>query len=346
MTYMLQEILASPDILASLEKENRHVLTALGAELRQKQIRSVTFAGRGTSDHASIYGQYLLSIIGGVCAGLAIPSAISLYGSQIDYGESLVIAVSQSGSAADALAVLECARQSGAVTLAITNDPQSPLAKAAQWHLFCHADEEKSVAATKTFTSQLALLYLLAAYWFEREDMKQYFAQLPRKLNAWLSEAVPQMESFVRPYRYMEDGFILSRGITYPIALETMLKVQETCYVKLKAYSSADFYHGPLAQVDRRTPVIVYAPSGAALQENLAMAEKIRSLGNEPLVVTDSEQVFQQASSAFLLPKAEDELAAPLFFAVFAQLFAQALCLERGGDPDHPRNLKKVTVTR
>lgn len=344
MTCMYQEILESPSVLRRIEEENRATLEALCAVLRERGIRHVTFVGRGTSDHAAIYGQYLMSIVGHVNAGLAVPSCISLYGAKTDYRDSLVVALSQSGRAADAMEVIRRANECGGVTVAITNYKDSPLAEEAAFSLWCAAGEERSVAATKTFTAQLALLYLLTAYWFDKPAMRRRFATLPTMLETLCAQN--DTDDLLRPYRYIEDGFVLSRGITYPIALETMLKVQETCYVKLKAYSAADVYHGPLAQLDANTPVIVYALDGAACEDNLRIVDRVREIGIEPLVVTDEEQVATRSALCYRIPKADDPLAAPIVLAAFAQLFAERLCALKGGDPDHPRNLKKVTITK
>ena len=346
MTLMLKEILEESKILPTLEEVNASTFSGLCEVLRKRKIKNVTLAARGTSDHAAIYGQYLLSIVCGVTAGLAVPSAISLYGADIDLSDTLVIAISQSGKAADALAVIEAGNRHGAETLAITNYTDSPLAKAAKWHLFCNAGEEKAVAATKTFTAQLALTYLLAAHWAKREDMLSAFPSLAEKLNELAKKAEKEIKSIALPYRYMDNGFVLSRGIGYPIALETMLKIQETCYARIKGYSSADFYHGPIAQIERDTPVILYLLKGSAFNDNMEMANKLRGLGVEPFIVTDSKELHAEAPCSYLIPEADHELAAPIILAEFAQLFAEALCALKGLDPDTPRNLNKVTVTR
>lgn len=346
MTYMLSEIREEPEVLRRLACENKAVLDALCAELRKRDIKHVTFAGRGTSDHAAIYGQYVMSIVGGVNAGLAVPSCISLYGADIYYGDSLVIAISQSGSAEDALAVVESAKACGAVTLSVTNDPESKLARAAKYHLCCAAGKEKSVAATKTFTSQLALLYLLAARRFAKPEMEARFSRFPDALGAFIDDFGKSAGALALRYRYIENGFVMARGVSYPIALETVLKIQETCYVRLSGYSSADFYHGPMARIDALSPVIIYALRGRSMNDNAALAEKVVSLGAEPLVVTDDPDAAKRFAVSYLLPDVGSELLSPILAASFAQLFAEALCALRGGDPDNPRNLKKVTVTR
>ena len=346
MTKMLEEIRQQPQVLASLEEANRQTLLSLVEELKERKITHAVFAGRGTSDHASIFAQYVLGITKGVVSGLAMPSCITLYNGQFDFGSDLVVGVSQSGKAADALAVLEQAKARGGVTVAITNDKESPMAKAAKYHLYCNAGLEVSVAATKTFTAQMGLVVLLAAYWSQDDGLLEAFRALPSHVERLLAVCDSQMAQTTLRYRYIEDGFVLSRGISYAVALEAMLKIQETCYVKMKGYAVSDFYHGPLAQVDMDVPVILFAPKGQAEKDNRDMAAKLKDLGVDPLIVTSDPDYAKENNLSFVIPDTGNEITQALLFAVFAQRFAESLCAQKGLNPDAPRNLKKVTVTR
>lgn len=342
MTKMLKEIREQPDVLARIEKNNEAALAALVEELNRREIRHIIFAGRGTSDHASIYGGYLLSIYKGLVTALAMPSCVTLYNSEIDYESDLVIGVSQSGKAADALAVLEQGKKSGAVT----NDPESPMAKAAKYHLNCSAGPELSVAATKTFTAEMYLLALLAARWSKNDGLLAALRALPGHVAAMLKDREDDICEQTERFRYVEEGFVLSRGIGYAVALETALKVQETCYIKMKGYASSDFYHGPLAQIDADVPVIVLAPKGNAFDDIRDVTKRLVGLGVDPLVVTDDAAFAQEHSHAVLLPDAGCEAARAFLLAVFAQRFAEHLSVSRGLNPDEPRLLKKVTITK
>lgn len=346
MTKMLQEIGEQAAVLRGLEEANRETLTALTAVLRERRITHAVFTARGTSDHASIFGQYLLGITGGVVSALALPSCVTLYGGQFCFENDLVVGVSQSGKAADGLAVLNQAKAAGGVTLAITNDADSPMAKAADFHLYCNAGPEKSVAATKTFTAQLGLITLLAAYWHQDDALLTAFQALPDHVEQTNRLCDSEIDALALQYRYIEDGFVLSRGLCYPIALEAMLKIQETCYVRMKGYAVSDFYHGPLAQVDGNTPVLLFAPGGRALEDHRGMLARLREIGAEPLVVTNDKAFAEECRLSFLLPDTGSELTQPFLYAVFAQRFAQSLCVQKGLNPDAPRNLKKVTITR
>lgn len=346
MTLMMSEICEQPRVLKNLENTNRDVLNKLCGELKSKNITRCSFAARGTSYHASVYGQYLLAMKASIVSSVVMPSSITVYGCKLFSSEDLVIGVSQSGKAADVLAVLEEAHKNGAVTVAITNDTESPMAKFADYHIFCNAEEEISVAATKTFTAQMGALLLLCAYWTGDKELLKEFSKVPECVSETLKVCEEKIDALTEKYVSMDYGFILSRGISYPIALEATLKTQETCYVRMKGYSASDFYHGPLAQVEPETPVFIFAPKGASQKDNMDIAEKIRSIGANPLVVTDDSALASNDPNAFLLPDIGSELVSPFVFAIYAQCFAQSLCGKKGLNPDQPRNLKKVTVTK
>lgn len=346
MTKMLSEIKEQPEVIRNLEQVNRETLQALVKELKSKNIKRVVFTGRGTSMHASVYGQYLLAVKCGIVTAQAMPSCVTVYGGSYRTENDLVIGVSQSGKAADALAVLQDANKHGAITAAVTNDPESPMAKFADYHLCCGTTEEISVAATKTFTAQMGLMYLLCAYWSEDAQMLKDFQTLPETLAETLALCGEEIGALTVRFRYMQQGFVLSRGLTYPIALEATLKTQETCYVKMKGYAVSDFYHGPLAQVDSEMPVIVFAPRGNAQKDDIDMLHKLQEIGAQPLVVTDDPQLAKDSPLSFLLPYTGSQFTSPFVFAVFAQCFAESLCALKGLNPDQPRNLKKVTITK
>jgi glucosamine--fructose-6-phosphate aminotransferase (isomerizing) len=346
MTKMLKEILEQPVVLAGIEKANEATLKSLVAELKEKKINHAIFSGRGTSDHASIYGQYILGIYQGVVTGLAIPSCITLYDGKLDLQNDLVIGVSQSGKAADALAVLAQANACGAVTVAITNNAESPMAKIAKYHLNCSANPELSVAATKTFTAQMYLIALLTAYWSGNKSLLENLRKLPFITADLLKNYQDKIETHVERFRFMKEGFVLSRGITYSIALEAALKIQETCYIKMKGYAISDFYHGPLAQLDADVPVMIFAPKGKISDDVKAITAKIEEIGIKPLVVTDDPTLCGDAANSILLPNTGCEATEAFLFAIFAQRFAEYLSLSKGLNPDAPRLLKKVTITK
>jgi len=346
MTKMLNEIFQQPKVLEGIENENKDILTALVKELNEKKINHAVLSGRGTSDHAAVYGQYMLGIYKNVVTALAIPSCITLYNGKPDMANDLVIGISQSGEAADALAVIETANSQGAVTVAITDNKQSPMAKIAKYHLYCNAGLEESVAATKTFTAQMYLLALLTAYWSGSSELLNSLRTLPDSLK----KAVESISSIVMPrverYRYMEEGFVLARGFCYSIALEMALKIQETCYIKMQGYAVSDFYHGPLAQINSEVPVIILAPVGEAFEDLEAMIDRITSMGTQVMVVTDDKALAKKYENSVLLAALGSEATSVFLFAVFAQCFAEHLSVSKGLNPDSPRALKKITITK
>ncbi|MEG0771497.1 MAG: SIS domain-containing protein [Clostridia bacterium] len=346
MTKMLKEILEQPSVLGNVEKANESTLKALVSELNERKVTHATFAARGTSDHASIYGQYVLGKFKGVVSSLALPSCITLYDGKLSLENDLVFGVSQSGKAADALAVIEQGNAAGAVTVAITNDETSPLAKQAKYHLFCNAGLEESVAATKTFTSQMFLLGLVAAYWSNNSEFLAALREVPQFAQQMLDTCQDDIISKVPKFRFMKEGFVLSRGYSYAVALEAALKIQETCYIKMKGYAISDFYHGPLAQLDKDVPVIIFANNGKIANDVKEIVAKVTEIGIDPLIVTNDIALSEKKENTVLIPDTGCEATEAFLYAIFAQRFAECLSTSKNLCPDTPRLLKKVTITK
>ncbi len=346
MTKMKKEICQQPVALAESIKYNMPVLEALAAKLRSSQINCVYLAARGTSDHAGTYGKYLIESMIGVPVALAAPSAVTLYSGKLKLENTLVIGISQSGAAADVLEVMKNAKECGAITLTITNTLGSPLAEAADFHLYCNVGLEESVAATKTFGAQLYLMAYVAAMWADDKKMITSLEGVPALMQSVIDRDA-EVAELVKRYRFMTDCFMLSRGITYPLAMEACLKTQETNYVKAKAYPISDFHHGPFAMVDDGTAVFVYMPDGPALEDSIAMIDKLKGVDADICIVSDSEKLCEMGTVSFKIPACDGSDAISAFaFAVFAQLFACNLTAVKGRNPDAPRGLKKVTVTK
>jgi len=346
MTKMEKEIFEQPKVLASLKATNDSTLKNLVTDIKQRDIKLVYFAARGTSDHASIYASYLISTFVGIPTALALPSVVTAYDGKLNLKDALVIGVSQSGKAADVLAVMERAKSCGALTVSVTNDLTSPMATYGDYHLYCNAGLEESVAATKTFTSQMYLLALLAGYWSGNEQLLSLLDKVPAAIEDELSYVPAEIDKIIQRYRYMENGFVLARGMNMAVAFETMLKLQETNYVKMKGYAVSDFWHGPLAQVDEGTVVILYAAEGVVFDNCKEMLVKLDSIGAEVILVSDNDEILANRPLAIKLPKMGNDCVSPFLFAVFAQMFACKLTAVKGRNPDAPRNLNKVTITK
>jgi len=344
MVKMWDEIREQPEVLAR-SLQNLQLIREVVKAIRSRNIDFVYIAARGTSDHAAVYGKYLMETILGIPVALAASSVLTVYQRSLKLKNALVIGISQSGKAADALEVIRNANAQGAITLTITNAPDSPLASEAQFHLCCNAGLEISVAATKTFTAELFLLAQLVAEWAADEGLKQELAQVPEKLTETFKLSEDITQKAIR-YRFMNECFVLARGINYAIALETALKIQETNYVRAKAFAVSDFWHGPIAMVDQEIPVIVLAPKGPSLQDVEAMIAKLQTVQAELLIVSNQCEILRQGACSFAIPETENDAISAFFNVCVAQIFSCQLALIKGLNPDRPRGLNKVTITK
>ncbi len=344
-SYLSQEIHEQPEVLRRLLAQEKDVIHQLAAAIQQRQVTHVVIAARGTSDNAGRYAQYLLGAVNRLTVALAAPSLFTIYGRPPRFGNALVLGISQSGKSPDIVAVLTEARRQGALTAAITNFPGSDLGQAADFIIDLHAGEERSIAATKTYTSELATIALLSAALAEDEVMLAALGEIPETVAATLATE-PEIAGVAQRYRYMRDCVVLGRGFNYATAFELALKLKELNYVIAEPYSSADFLHGPLALIEHGFPAIVVAPSGVMLPE---MQEFIRTLkGREAEVITisDDPATLALARVPLRLPRPVPEWLSPLAAIIPGQLLALHLTHVRDYDPDHPRGLRKVTETR
>lgn len=345
MVLMWEEILEEPKTIERCIAKNRLLMEEIACHIRKADIDKVMIAARGTSDHAAVYAKYIIETELGLPVALAAPSVFTMYHGKLKLDRTLAIGISQSGKAADVLEVIRSAKESGAVTVSITNFPDSPLAMEAQYHLDCSAGLEKSVAATKTFLAQITLLAALTAAWAGNADMLARLESMPREIEKLIRSSDDIAEK-VQRYRYMEECFVLARGMNYAIALESALKIQETCYVRAKAYATSDFYHGPYAMIEDGMPVFVFAPSGPSLKDVEAMITRLKDSGAELIVISDIEELRAQGDCSFSVPSAGSDIFSPFYNVVIAQMFACRLALAKGLNPDTPRSLSKVTITK
>lgn len=342
---MLEEIRQQP---ATLEKtiaaEARHIERFREAMLARRP-KLIVLAARGTSDNAAQFGRYLLEIATGIPVSLAAPSIYTLYNAEVDLRDTLTIGISQSGESTDTNLVLERARAQGALTIGITNEASSAMAKLADEVFLVRAGREKSVAATKTYTGQVLVLYLLA--YALGADLR---LDDVRRLPDWADAALGLEKSIAalsERYRFMEHAVVVGRGLNYANAFEFALKMMETSYVIAERFSSADFLHGPIAMVEASFPVFLFAPSGVTAPSMLEMLEKLRGLKAETVVITDAANGAVEGAStrSIRLPRKLRELYTPIPYIIPAQLFAACLAAQKGLDPDRPRTLTKVTRT-
>jgi glucosamine--fructose-6-phosphate aminotransferase (isomerizing) len=343
-TRLYVEIHQQPDIIEKLIQEPPEQIAALANTIKTRGIRQVFIAARGTSDNAGRYAKYLLGARNGMVVSLAAPSLFTIYRKPPELKHSLVLGISQSGKSPDIVSVLAEGQQQGALTAAITNFPNSDLGKKADLVLPLMAGEEKSLAATKTYTAELTILALLSSALRDENTDLSALEELPHQVNEIFS-IESHIGSLAERYRYMNHCTVIGRGYNYASAFEFSLKMKELTYTIAEPYSSADFLHGPVALVDRGFPVFVIAPSGKMVPEMKALVEKIQGRLAEVIMISDQDQLLNLADHKMALPAGISEWLSPIPSILPAQMFAMFLAHTRGFDIDNPRGLNKVTET-
>jgi glucosamine--fructose-6-phosphate aminotransferase (isomerizing) len=339
---MAADIAEQPDVYRRLlAPDSAAEIAGVAAAIRERRPRHVVFTARGTSDHAALYGTYLTEIRLGLPAGLASPSAITVFGARPNLADALVVGVSQSGGSPDLTKVIEVAKDTGALTLAITNNPGSALDRAAELRIDVRAGHERAVAATKTYTAELlALLMLVEGVRGDDPAQRRAIEALPDLAAQALEDETAA--TLAPRYRFAARVVTTGRGYAYATAREAGLKLMETSYLPALAFSGADLLHGPLAMADPDVPVLAVVGAGPGGQ---AMREVLTRLGERRAdVVTVGPDDVRGATARLPVPRV-DERYAPLLDILPLQQLALALARARGEDPDTPRGLNKVTAT-
>jgi len=344
------EISEQPTVIARLLASARPAVEAIAAEVGPRiatgEIDLVVVAARGSSDHAAIYAQYLVGERLGLPIALAAPSLLSIYGAEPRMGRALVVAISQSGRSPDVVGVVESARRQGAPTVAITNDPASELAGAAAHVVDLAAGPERSVAATKTYTGQLVAVAMLVEALAGRDGADADLAGLPDAIAAASDESERAVGPVAARLASHDRLIVIGRGFEYATVRELALKLKELARVSADPYSTADFLHGPLALVEPGLPVLAIAPSGRAAADVDAVLERLAGLGVERIVISDRAEALAAATAGISLPAGLPDRLMPIVSIVPGQLLALHVALVRGIDPEAPRWIEKVTLTR
>jgi glucosamine--fructose-6-phosphate aminotransferase (isomerizing) len=339
-----REIHEQPEVLKALIDREAANIRRIAGRLRGQDIRYIVIVARGTSDNAATYAKYLFGAVASLPVALATPSLYTLYKHPPRLDGALVIAISQSGRSTDLVEVIREGRRQGVPTLAVTNAPQSPLTEVAEHVIDVRAGEEKSIAATKSYTAQLVALALLTSFWIDDAGCLEEIRRLPEQIvqTLALDESVGER---AERYRYMRDCVVIGRGYNYATAFEIALKLKELTYILAEPYSSADFLHGPIALVEGGFPVICITPSGRTYDHVLQLAKALKARDAELLIISDQDAALELATTPFRLPAGIPEWLSPVACIIPGQLLAYYLTLARGYDPDHPRGLRKVTDT-
>jgi glucosamine--fructose-6-phosphate aminotransferase (isomerizing) len=334
---MAAEVAEQPAVFDSLVA-GRGDLVDVASLIAARKPRFALLAARGSSDHAALYAKYLIEVLLQLPAGLVSPSTTTLYGARPDFTDVLYLSVSQSGGSPDLVAATEAARAQGALTVAVTNTPSSPLSDAAELSVDIGAGEELAVAATKTYTATLLSLYLLV------DAIRGGSATAVRGIGELASTALAEpVEDAVERFRDIERVLTTGRGYSSATAAEAALKLAETSYLAARAYSGADLLHGPVAAVDSNTGVVAVTSKGHGGAAMRDVVQTVRERGASVLAV-GSAAPDTPADLRIAIPETAEEVA-PILEILPLQRLALAVSLARGVDPDNPRGLHKVTRT-
>jgi glucosamine--fructose-6-phosphate aminotransferase (isomerizing) len=343
---LYSEINEQPERIRSLLASQRKTVEKVAAEIRTRDIQYVFLAARGTSDNAGRYANYLLGAQNGLPLALATPSLFTYYKQPPRLKHALVVGISQSGQSPDIVSVLEEGKKQGCATLAITNEPKSPLAQTADFVLNIQAGTEKAVAATKTYTTELMSIAMLSA---ALNGSKLLWNDLDR-IGGWMKQSLGQddfISQAAQRYRYIEQTIVLGRGFNYATAFEWALKLKELTYIIAEPYSSADFAHGPIAMMRKGYPVLAVAPKGKVFGSMMEMLQRLHAdISAELVVISNDKKALSLAQVPLAIPADVPEWLSPLVSILPAQLFAYHLTRSKGYSTEHPRTIRKVTETK
>lgn len=343
-THLYREIHEQPKVIQRLLDKELEITQRLADQIQERQINHIVIAARGTSDNAARYAKYVLGARNRIMVSLATPSLFSIYQQPPDLSNTLVLGISQSGKSPDIVSVVAEGRRQGALTAAITNFTDSDLAAEASFVVDLNAGVEQSVAATKTYTSELAAIALLSSCLNATDDALTHLKAMPERVTETL-ELNQNIDWLTERYRYMEQCVVIGRGFNYATAFELALKLKELTYSMVEPYSSADFLHGPFALVEQGFPVIVVVPSGVMYSEIDSFVGQLIERRAELIMISDCETSLAKAQCAMPLPSSVPEWLSPIVSILPGQLFAMNLASTRGFSVDQPRGLNKVTET-
>jgi glucosamine--fructose-6-phosphate aminotransferase (isomerizing) len=344
-THLERELRSQPEALDRLLSTQRATAERIAPLFRRDDVKYVLIASRGSSSNAARYAQYVLGRAHRVPVAFATPSLYTLYGQPPRLDGALVVGISQSGRSPDVGEVVEEARRQGRPTIAITNDPASPLAEASDHVLCLEAGAELAVAATKTYVNSLGAVALLFAVSTGDRDALTELERMPANLAVQIERSWDDARA-LDALEGLQGGTVVARGVNYATAFEIALKIRELSGLLFEAYSAADLMHGPVAAIGEGWPVLALAPSGPAFA---VMSEALEALAlRRPrlIVISDDARALARADVSLPLWTRVPEWLSPLVAVVPGQLAALRLAQLRGVDLDRPLGLSKVTLTR
>ena len=335
-TNMYREAAEAADRVEDQLRRNRDPVSQLAERLRARPPAAFVTIGRGSSDHAATYARYLVETRLGILASSLSPSIFSVFKAPLSLADMLCVAISQSGRSPDLLAAAAAARNSGALVVALVNDPKSPLAEIATTVIPLAAGEEKSAAATKSFITSLSAIAQLVACWSGDEAMEAALPQLPSALRkAWEEDWSPCRAML----QSADHLYTVGRGLHLGIAQEAAHKLKETCMIHAEAFSSAEVLHGPNELAGEGFPALLFRSEDAADASVVEAARRLGEQGAEIMIAGGG------GPGSLPVPPAPHPALAPIVQIEAFYRMANALAFDRGHDPDHPRHVKKVTHT-
>jgi len=339
---MQQEIFSEPKMLLNTIKNCEAVIPEIVKVVKEKNLTNFATMARGTSDNAATVFSYVFPLKTGKVVGSFFPSTYTVYNSKLDLTGTLLVIVSQSGMSKDTIKVMHDAMRDGAIVVGVTNNANSPVAKEAHFHLFLDVDEEKSVAATKTYIAELFALEMLAEAL--GGGIKTDYRQVAKDIEKVLALSDTSINAVAKGIVNNNNYLILSRGTTLGSADELCLKLTECCYLFAKTFSSATFMHGPLSLLADGANLVLFAPKSEFTQEYIDMAKRAKEKNATLIAFSDIKEVLDCADYKVEMPSV-DSITSPILYGVAASLLALNIGMEKGYNVDAPRNLNKVTVT-
>ncbi len=340
---MLSEVHEAPRVVEYLLKTNSAQMELLAQAIRDRNPHFAVTIARGSSDHASTFLKYALETQLGLVTASMAPSTVTVYGAKPRLREALVFAISQSGQSPDVAMALKAAREAGAITIAIVNAPESPLEAVAEFVLPMQAGTELAVAATKSFIASLTAPLQLIAHLAPNDGLQKALEHLSERLRETL-QVEEEVHRRAERYRYAEEAVTLARGPHFAIALETALKLKETCRIHAEAFSAAEFAHGPQEVIEDGFPVLAFQSKDAAAPGTLELYKTLVERGAELILIGDTT-VELTAPVRIRTPSTGHKLTDPITAVLASYLFCAHLSYARGLNPDAPRSLSKVTRT-
>lgn len=341
MSRLMHEIREQPGILARTLAGGRVQALEFARHARKRDFRLILLVARGSSDHAAMFGRYLLEITTGIPCSLCAPSVHTLYRAPVDLRQAMVVGISQSGEGEETNRVLESSRRQGAFTVGITNHAGSTMAELVDEVFLSRAGRQRAVPATKVYTAELLLLYLLASALGSRVTLSG-ISEIPDLVGETLN-LEEELRGLVVRYRYMRECAVIARGLNYANALEMATKLVETCRVVAEPISSADLLYGPISLFEPGFPAVLFMPPGKPFPELKRLAERLGKLKADTLLISEKGAKLPAATRTLRLPVSMEEIYTPIPYIVPAQLFATLLAETKGLDPDRPRSLQIIT---